>query len=95
MLSVGIIENAVKKTAPRRDIVKVDLFGSYANNCAAENSDVDILVAFEKTPTIFAVMGFKAELEEILNCRVDILRSPLAENSPVIIQKAVTIYEKP
>jgi hypothetical protein len=94
MLNVNTIEKAVKTLAPRRDILKVDLFGSYANETATEKSDVDIIVAFEKTPTVFAVMGFKAELEEMLNCSVDIIRSPLPENSPIIFRKVVTVYER-
>lgn len=51
---------------------RIGIFGSVARNEAAELSDIDILVEFEKPIGLdFVLLG--DELEEILGVRVDIV----------------------
>lgn len=52
---------------------KMGLFGSFARGDENEEGDVDSAVAMEN-PDLFALAGLKAELEEILGRKVDILR---------------------
>ncbi|NSW76530.1 MAG: nucleotidyltransferase domain-containing protein [Candidatus Atribacteria bacterium] len=52
---------------------KMGLFGSFARGEENAESDVDIAVAMEN-PDLFALAWLKAELEEILGRKVDILR---------------------
>lgn len=52
---------------------KMGLFGSFARGEENAESDVDIAVEMEN-PDLFALAGLKAELEEILGRKVDILR---------------------
>src|SRR6266536_4950409 len=49
----------------RRDfgVRRIALFGSTARGDAREDSDLDILVDFEKDPTFLSFMGLKAFLE--------------------------------
>ena len=80
MLSISEIKHAVATLAEKYDIAKVDLFGSYASGNATEKSDVDFLVLFNADiPSIFNVMGFKAELEQSLNYSVDVVTLPLTQ----------------
>ena len=66
MLTMDKIKQAVVPLAEKYDIVKVDLFGSYATGTATEKSDVDFLVLFNADiPTIYNVMGFKAVLPRL------------------------------
>ena len=48
------------------------LFGSVARNEQNESSDVDICVEME--PSLFRRSGLKIYLEELLKCKVDVLR---------------------
>ena len=95
MLTVERIIQAVAPLAEKYDVAKVDLFGSYANGNATEKSDVDFLVLFSADiPTIFNVMGFKAELEQSLNYSVDVVTLPLTRPDKINIGKVVSVYER-
>ncbi|MCL2351826.1 MAG: nucleotidyltransferase domain-containing protein [Firmicutes bacterium] len=95
MLTTEVIRRAVKPLAEKYGIVKVDLFGSYANGNATEKSDADFLVAFDvKIPSIFKVMGFKQELEDHLGYPVDVVTLPAARPGMLNIEKAVNVYER-
>ena len=48
------------------------LFGSVARNEHNESSDVDVCVEME--PSLLRRSGLKLYLEELLNCKVDVLR---------------------
>jgi predicted nucleotidyltransferase len=48
------------------------LFGSVARDEAGADSDVDLLVEFEKPVGLFTFIELKDYLEEILNCSVDL-----------------------
>ncbi len=60
------------KTQP---VLKAWLFGSYARGEETEESDVDILVEFDRSFPIglFAYMRMHRELEEKLGCKVDLV----------------------
>jgi len=49
------------------------LFGSYAQGNASQESDVDILVRFEKSADLFDLVGLSLFLEEKLQCKVDVV----------------------
>ena len=49
------------------------LFGSVARNEQKETSDVDVCVDME--PSLLKRSGLKIYLEEVLNCKVDVLRN--------------------
>jgi uncharacterized protein len=54
-------------------ILRLGIFGSAARNRMTEASDVDIVVELDK-PDLFALIGIKQDLEELLHCPVDIVR---------------------
>ncbi len=63
MLTVSEIRQAVAPLAKKYQLIKVDLFGSYASGRATEASDADFVVEFRSAvPSIFDVMGFQEEL---------------------------------
>lgn len=62
------------KQAEMRDrysVVRIGLFGSYLHGKIKKNSDIDILVEFEK-PTFDHYMDLKFYLEALLNNSVDL-----------------------
>jgi predicted nucleotidyltransferase len=48
------------------------LFGSVARDEATPESDVDVLVAFDRPVGLFTLLGLKAYLEELLGCSVNV-----------------------
>ena len=53
-------------------IRKLGIFGSYARNEANENSDIDIVVDFEK-PDLLNQVGIMQELREKFDKKVDVI----------------------
>lgn len=51
----------------------LDLFGSVARGEASPDSDVDLLVEFDKPIGLFHFFRVQRRLEEILGCRVDLV----------------------
>ena len=51
----------------------LSLFGSIARNQARQDSDIDILVEFEKPVGIFEFIRLKLYLEEVLGRKVDLV----------------------
>ncbi len=49
------------------------LFGSVARDEAAEGSDVDLLVSFERPPGFSSFMKLRIFLEDLLGARVDLV----------------------
>ena len=54
-------------------IVQMNIFGSVARHQNKPSSDIDILISFAKTPSIFFLEDVRKNLREILQTRVDIV----------------------
>lgn len=48
------------------------LFGSVARGEATSESDVDLLVEFNRPVGLFTLLGLQSYLEELLGCSVDV-----------------------
>ncbi|MDP2792705.1 MAG: nucleotidyltransferase family protein [Sulfurisoma sp.] len=51
---------------------RLSLFGSAARDEMRDDSDVDILVEFDGSPTFDGYMGLLAYLEELMHAKVDL-----------------------
>lgn len=49
------------------------IFGSYVRGEQKEDSDLDVLVEFSKTPDLFEFIGLKQELSDMLGVKVDLV----------------------
>ena len=72
-------------------VASLSIFGSVARNEATEDSDVDILVEFNRPVGLFAFVRLRRRLQEILGRGVDLvtpdaLKAPLRER---ILKEAV------
>ncbi len=54
-------------------VQRIALFGSTARDEARDDSDLDILVAFDVTPTLDTFMGLKFFLEDHIGRKVDLV----------------------
>ena len=75
----------------RFGVSSLSVFGSVARDEAAEESDVDLLVAFKDTPGIFGFLELKEYLENLMQCSVDLVtRSALKKQfREQVIKEAV------
>ncbi len=70
------IQDIQYKIAPilkKYGVVKAGVFGSYARGESHENSDIDLLVTFDKKTNYFDYMVLKDELEDSLGSKVDLV----------------------
>jgi predicted nucleotidyltransferase len=70
------------------------LFGSVARDEATPNSDVDVLVAFDRPVGMFAFARLHSYLESLLGCKVDLgtpdsLKPHLQET---VIREAIHVF---
>ena len=65
----------------RYAVAELGIFGSIVRDEATPASDVDVLVAFNKTPTLFQFVRLQRELSECLKRPVDlVMKSALKPN---------------
>jgi uncharacterized protein len=73
--------NAIKKTIQAQKnelkrkygVTEIGIFGSYIKNTQNKDSDVDLLVEFEKAVDLITFVHIKNELSDLLNMKVDLI----------------------
>jgi len=96
MLTHEQIKEAVNKIAPRYNIERVYLFGSYARGDATEDSDVDFRIVGGDFPTLINLGGLYSDFEENFNAKIDlIMNDALTERFYTLINEdEILIYAK-
>lgn len=87
-----ILAEYKEKIREKYGVVILGVFGSYARGEAKETSDVDILVEIER-PIGLKFFELWDELEEMLGCKVDLVRAKLlrSEIKEDILKEVVKI----
>jgi predicted nucleotidyltransferase len=89
------IRDSIKDIVVKYPVKKISLFGSYANNTANSDSDIDLLVEFlHPNISLFTLYNLKSDIEERLQKRVDLIHAPIEEGSLITIDKVIDIYEQ-
>ena len=92
MLTHERIVDAVKKAADVFPLSKASYFGSYAEEKATHNSDLDLLVEFEEPAvSVLTIIRLKHYLEEELAKSVDVIHAPLPETAIIKIGRQVDV----
>jgi len=55
------------------NVKHLQVFGSYVEGRQRVDSDVDLIVSFSKTPTLYELVDLKEYLENLLEAKVDLL----------------------
>ena len=94
MLTINQISDAAKIIATEYPVIKIQLFGSYAEGNNTPKSDVDILVEFDSVAvvTLLTLCKLKNRMEELLKVNVDVVTIPIPEDSLIEINKVVPLY---
>lgn len=72
------------------------LFGSFARGDATATSDIDLLIDFGETKSLFDLANVKLRLQDTLKKKVDLsMRGSLKKTlKPFIMKDLITVYEK-
>ena len=83
-----------QKDLSQQGVRALAIFGSVARNESAAESDVDILIDFDSKRGLFAFVGLKNYLEDILQCKVDLVTKNTLHPAlkPQILQDAKHVF---
>ncbi|MCH5229416.1 MAG: nucleotidyltransferase family protein [Muribaculaceae bacterium] len=98
MLSVEKIKNTLQSFFTSQPIERAWIFGSYARGEQTPDSDIDILVDFNKDnyPSLLNHVRMIYELEKILGIKIDLVPNDGLYPSirPIIEKERILLYEK-
>ena len=91
-MTLDEIRSAVLHVVKEYPISRVTLFGSRAKGTATENSDVDLIIEFNKPVTLITLSMVTQRLEELLHTSVDVIHGPVRNTDMFSIDKEIEIY---
>lgn len=84
--SLDILRLYKQQMAEKYGIIRLGIFGSVSRNEQREGSDLDVCVEM-KEPDGFILLNIKHDLEDLLNCKIDIIR--LRDNMNVLLKRNI------
>ncbi len=83
-----ILEAHRQELRERFGVKSLRLFGSVARDEASEQSDVDVVVDFDETPSLFGFLRLQGYLRDLLGTKVDLVtESGLKERARPYVEK--------
>jgi predicted nucleotidyltransferase len=79
------IETALVSILSKYGVRKIGLFGSYARGEERTDSDLDVLVEFEKRKSLLTLVRIERELSEHIGVKVDLLTEQAI--SPYLVER--------
>lgn len=70
---VNALRQNRRALAERYHIASLGVFGSYVRNEQHAGSDLDVLVTFTQTPSLFTLVALEDELQDLLGMPVDVV----------------------
>ena len=78
---VSILKQNLPKYKQQYYVQSLELFGSFVRKQQTSNSDLDILVTFSETPSIFKFIELEEAMSSLLDLKVDlVMKSSLKPN---------------
>jgi hypothetical protein len=72
-IQINRVRNLILDILEKHDVKHASLFGSIVRGEMDEKSDIDILIKFEGRKSLLDLVRLKLDLEEKLQCKVDVL----------------------
>ncbi len=91
--ALKVLSNSKPILEQRFGVTRLALLGSTMRNTATENSDIDILVAFDGSATSSRYFGMQFYLEDLFGCSVDLVaeKALRAELRPFVDRDAMHV----
>ena len=91
--ALELLTQSKSTLATRYGVTRLALFGSTARNTAQNDSDIDVLVAFNGPATSERYFGVQFHLEDLFGCKIDLVteKDLRAELRPFIEMEAVRV----
>ena len=70
---INVLREHLPRLRERYSVDTVGIFGSYVRGHEREDSDLDVLIEFTRTPGLFDFVALKIELSELLGVNVDLV----------------------
>lgn len=68
-----VLRQELPALAARHSIASLGLFGSRVRDEERAESDLDVLVSFQRAPTLFQFIALEQELTDLLGVKVDLV----------------------
>ena len=68
-----ILQQQMPNLTEQYNVATLEVFGSYVRHEERRGSDLDILVTFNKPPSLFKIVRLENHLSDILNVKVDLV----------------------
>ena len=68
-----ILQQQMPNLTEQYSVATLEVFGSYVRHEERRGSDLDILVTFNKPPSLFKIVRLENHLSDILNVKVDLV----------------------
>ena len=90
---VNFDQNRLADLCQRHCVSRLRLYGSAARGEERPDSDIDLLVEFSETPTLFTFLRLRGYLQELFGAKVDLVtESGLREHvRPGVSREAVVV----
>ena len=77
----SILSRELSRIKSRYNVATLEVFGSFIRDEQTENSDLDILITFTKSPSLFKFLELEDHLSSLLGVKVDlVMKSSLKPN---------------
>lgn len=88
------LRSRIAPIAQRYGVQSVSLFGSYSRGTATNGSDIDLKIEKGKLKSLFQICGFRLEVEDALERRVDLVTSESSDQAflDMIAKDEVLLY---
>lgn len=70
---IAMLRRHLPDLSARFHLASIAVFGSFVRNEQRPDSDLDLLVTFSKTPSLFKLIELQDELSELLGVQVDLV----------------------
>ena len=95
-MKFNISESRISDICKENNIIYLGLFGSQSRGEARKDSDLDLLIDFDQTKSLFELSRLKSVFEKLFQKEIDItLRKNIKDTvKPFIIKDLNTLYGK-